>query len=177
VNSGSSSQAVTPPAPKGRARKQFRLVVSGLARGLADLRRAGRFTVTDRLTEAVVAIQREASPLLAFTQDCLAVQPAYNPNLPNVRTLDADLWAKKDDIWRAYMRWCEENGRDTGHRGWFFRDLRSLLPKVSKQREKKKIDCKEVGKLLRAAVPRSQEAPARGGSPRATGQTRGRGCR
>lgn len=112
--------------------------------GLADLRRAGRFTVTDRLKEAVVAIQREASPLLAFTQDCLAVQPAYNPNLPNVRTLDAELWAKKDDIWRAYMRWCEQNGRDIRTREWFFRDLRSLLPKLSKEREKKKIDGKEV---------------------------------
>jgi hypothetical protein len=31
-----------------------------------------------------------------------------------------------------------------GNRVWFFRDLRTLLPKLSKEREKKKIDGKEV---------------------------------
>jgi putative DNA primase/helicase len=113
--------------------------------GLADLRRAGRFTVTPRLNEAVVAIQREASTLLAFTQDCLVVQESYhNPSLPNVRTSADDLWAKKEAVWQAYLRWCEENCRELGSRVWFFRDLRVLLPKLSKERDKKMIDGKEV---------------------------------
>ena len=118
--------------------------------GLADLRRAGRFTVTDRLNEAVVAVQREASTLLAFTQDCLVVQDSrHNPSLPKVRTSADNLWAKKDDIWRAYLHWCEENCRDSGSRVWFFRDLRVLLPKLSKERDKRMIDGKEV-EIVRA---------------------------
>ena len=121
--------------------------------GLADLRRAGRFTVTDRLNEAVVAVQREASTLLAFAQDCLVVEEFYhNPSLPKVRTSTDHLWANKEAVWQAYVQWCGENCRELGSRVWFFRDLRALLPKLSKDRDKKVIDGKEVEVVRGLAV-------------------------
>jgi putative DNA primase/helicase len=121
--------------------------------GLADLRRAGRFTVTDRLNEAVVAVQREASTLLAFAQDCLVVEEFYhNPSLPKVRTSTDHLWANKEAVWQAYVQWCGENCRELGSRVWFFRDLRALLPKLSKDRDKKVIDGKEVEVVRGVAV-------------------------
>ena len=121
--------------------------------GLADLRRAGRFTVTERLNEAVVAVQREASTPLAFAQDCLVVEEFYhNPSLPKVRTSTDHLWAKKEAVWQAYIQWCGENCRELGSRVWFFRDLRALLPKLSKDRDKKVIDGKEVEVVRGVAV-------------------------
>lgn len=123
----------------------------GIARwaldGCSRLYRTGRFTGTDRMKAEVKAIERDASPLIAFVRDrCQVHKSLDGGTLPDVEWVEGPLFeTTKHVIWDAALEWEKASQIALPDAPvWFWRDLRSVLPRMSADRTKRRVAGKEV---------------------------------
>jgi len=89
--------------------------------GLDRLQRDGYFAEPAASKEAIVALEDLSSPVAAFVRDCCVVNPA--------------LEVARDELYRAWRRWCDDQGRDKpGTAAVFGRDLRAAVPGLGDRR-------------------------------------------
>jgi putative DNA primase/helicase len=89
--------------------------------GLKRLRVRGHFVQPKAVSEAVREMEDLASPVLAFVRDRCIMAPGYR--------------ACVDDLYNAWRRWCERDGRTAvTNRQTFGRDLAAAVPGVSRRR-------------------------------------------
>ena len=89
--------------------------------GLARLTERGRFVQPDSAREALRHLEDMSSPVGAFVRDACEVGPAYEVD--------------KDELFFAWRRWCEEEGREhAGTKAVFARDLRASVPGLQSAR-------------------------------------------
>jgi putative DNA primase/helicase len=85
--------------------------------GLDRLRDQGRFTEPSSSVDAVTALQDLASPVSAFVRERCLVGPSLEVSV--------------DDVYKAWVSWCEDNGRSRpGNKQVFARDIRAVLPQL-----------------------------------------------
>lgn len=101
--------------------------------------REGRFTIGEAVQATMVEVERQTSPIKAFTADCL------------VLSADADAIAPKDTVYELYVMWCTSEGFMPKGKSVFFRDLVAAYPgqlEVGKNR----VDGKLVPMLRGARI-------------------------
>jgi len=89
--------------------------------GWRRLRERGRFIQPESGKEFINEMIALASPLSAFVEECCVTGPNY--------------FVVVNDLYAAYGRWCDENGRE--HRGTvqrFGRDLRAVVTNITDKR-------------------------------------------
>ncbi len=85
--------------------------------GLKRLRARGHFVQPSAVSDAVQQMEDLASPVMAFVRDCCEVGVGYRA------------WV--DDMYDAWKRWCESDGRHTvSSKQLFGRDLAAAVPGV-----------------------------------------------
>ena len=85
--------------------------------GYRRLRARGHFVQPESAAEALNDIEMLAAPVKAFIRDRCEVGIGYEVG--------------KDDLWRAWVRWSSDEGRQTpGTKSWFGRDLRAAEPGI-----------------------------------------------
>jgi len=85
--------------------------------GLDRLRDRGYFLLPDSAREAQRHLEDLASPVGAFVRDLCEIRPAFRVD--------------KDDLWAAWKRWSEDEGRDRpGTKAVFARDLHTTVPSL-----------------------------------------------
>jgi putative DNA primase/helicase len=110
--------------------------------GCGRLHRMGRFTNTARMKGELGAIERDASPLIAFLRDrCQVHKSLDGGTLPDVEWVDGpNFKEQKDKIWAAATQWELETQTPLPEVPvWFWRDLRSVLPRISPDRRREKL--------------------------------------
>lgn len=89
--------------------------------GLEDLNESGTFIEPASSREAITALQDLTSPVSAFVRDDCVVGPEYE--------------ITKQDLWDAWKKWCENNGRNRpGTKATFGRDLMAAYPMITTTR-------------------------------------------
>jgi len=88
--------------------------------GLDRLVERGYFKLPAASAEAITQLEDLASPMAAFLRD--------------ICCLDAEASVEVEELWQAGKSWCEDQGRTTGTKAIFGRDLRAAAPLVSKVR-------------------------------------------
>lgn len=89
--------------------------------GLRRLRARGHFLQPQAVADAVQEMEDLASPVLAFVRECCEIGAGR-------RT-----WV--DEMYAAWKRWCENDGRNTvSNRQVFGRDLAAAVPGVTCRR-------------------------------------------
>ena len=82
--------------------------------GLDRLRAQGHFTKPASTSEMIEELHDLVSPISAFLRDeCV---------------LDKNAFVVFDDLWRAWRAWCDDEGRPSGSRQMFARNLRARVP-------------------------------------------------
>lgn len=92
--------------------------------GLRRLNERGHFVQPDSGRDIHEEMEEMSSPIGSFVKDCLS--------------LDSEGTATKEDLYRAWRHWCEQNGRrEAGELSVFCRNLRSVVPnlKAAQKRE------------------------------------------
>ena len=84
--------------------------------GLDRLRDRGRFVQPASAADAVEELEELSSPVGAFVRDCCTPGPQFRATL--------------EDLYRAWIVWCERNGREkySGTTASFGRDLAAAVP-------------------------------------------------
>ncbi len=108
--------------------------------GWERLQKRGHFIQPESARDEVEALANGSNPVPRFVEDECAVDDEY--------TVDGDdespklkVWTLKDDLYRAYRRWCEDQkepkpfGSDT-----FFRKLKETHPNLRDYRPRKAGD-------------------------------------
>jgi len=128
--------------------------------GVDHLNQSGTFVEPASSREAITALQDLASPVSAFVRDDCQIDPAYETT--------------KDELWDAWRKWCDRNGRSRpGTKAMFGRDLMAAYPMISSTRPRN--DASRVNmyqginvkpqRLVTPTIPdhSSESAPVRGG--------------
>ena len=87
----------------------------------------------------MVEVERQTSPIKAFTADCLVI------------STDSDVMTPKDSVYELYVMWCTSEGFMPKGKSVFFRDLLAAYPgqlEVGRHR----VDGKQVQMLRGARV-------------------------
>lgn len=91
--------------------------------GYDDLHEQGRFTVPQASQQAIEELEALSSPITVFLVDVCVVGPLEE--------------VTRDDIWAAWKKWCEANGREPGNNQNFGRDLRTAIPTLGTEQRKR----------------------------------------
>jgi putative DNA primase/helicase len=78
--------------------------------------REGRFTIGESVQATMVEVERQTSPIKAFTADCLVI------------SADSDAMTPKDAVYELYVMWCTSEGFMPKGKSVFFRDLQAAYP-------------------------------------------------
>lgn len=102
--------------------------------GLARLRKYGSFTLPALTRKSLAKSAREASPTLAFIQDCCRVNQLYvSGNFTGVEITEASCQVAKAVLYNHFCSWAQDHG-ESATQGWFFKNLYKVLPKLDEQR-------------------------------------------
>jgi putative DNA primase/helicase len=102
---------------EARLRAELPAILHWAIEGWSRLRETGRFTVPKSSAEAVEEMDELGSPITAFVRETCTVKPDQRVYI--------------DDLYRAWLVWCEQEGRDhPGTKSMFGRDLSAALPGV-----------------------------------------------
>ncbi|PIJ32604.1 NTP-binding protein [Mycobacterium heckeshornense] len=88
--------------------------------GLDRLNRNGRFTVPASSEESALLVMDLASPVSAFVRERCVRDPHAE--------------VSRDDLYRAWKTWAEDNGHRPGSKSTFGRDLRAAVPSAKTSR-------------------------------------------
>lgn len=92
--------------------------------GLDRLNARGHFKQPTVSKNAVRQLEDLASPVSAFVRDRCHID-------------DPGAVVNKDELWKAWKTWCEDEGARPGIKSVFVRDLRAAVPGTTPQRKKK----------------------------------------
>jgi putative DNA primase/helicase len=102
---------------------------------LDRLRERGRFRQPATAESAVRQIQDLASPVSAFVRDRCVVA--------------ADAEVEKDELWKTWRDWCDNEGAHPGTKAVFVRDLRAAIPGATPARVRVEKERRHVIRGLR----------------------------
>jgi putative DNA primase/helicase len=88
--------------------------------GLESLATYGRFTEPSSSRRLVQEMRENASPVMTFVRERCNRGPKCR--------------VKIDDIWSAWLRWCEENGQKPGNKQALGSGLRAVEPRLDEER-------------------------------------------
>ena len=116
---------------KGRLEAEARQgrLINWALEGLKNLRTRGRFTEPCASIEMLDRLELMTSPVVAFIRDCCNEGSAFK--------------ATKDELYKAWMNWCQEQGRLPGIREQFVRWVLNACPKVQQVRPRDRSDRRE----------------------------------
>ena len=97
--------------------------------GLKRLRANGRFTEVESDTRT--RFYRMSAPTSAFLQDCCVVHLDFAPAHLSVQATTEKVTVGKDDLYRAYVDWCDKYGVFGKAYDGFHFDLAELMPLLS----------------------------------------------
>jgi putative DNA primase/helicase len=101
--------------------------------------REGRFTIGEAVQATMIEVERQTSPIKAFTADCLMLSGESETVTP------------KDTVYELYVMWCTSEGFMPKGKSVFFRDLLAAYPgqlEVGRHR----VDGRQVQMLRGARV-------------------------
>lgn len=119
--------------------------------GCRRLKRQGRFTATKRMDSELAAIERDASPLIAFLRDrCEVHRSLDGGTLSGVKWYDGQLcYTTKQAVWEAALIWETDTQIELPKQpSWFWRDLRACLPRMGADRVRQRVDNKLTEVLI-----------------------------
>ena len=99
--------------------------------GLMRLQEQDGFTECEETEELLGGYKRLNNPVYAFAEDCLVVG-------------DYEYGETKEGLYKAYRKYCSENGYRTSHRENFFRELKAIIPAMKQYRpriQNKRVCC------------------------------------
>ena len=86
--------------------------------GWSDLQERGRFDQPATAADLIEELSDLSSPISAFIRDRCRVDAAEDVSI--------------DTLYRAWRRWCDDEGRDhPGTKQWFSKDLRAAVPSLA----------------------------------------------
>ena len=88
--------------------------------GITSLNEHGAFTEPQTSRDAITTLQDITSPVSAFVRDRCAIGSEHE--------------ITTDALWDAWKVWCEDNGRRSGTKALFGRDLFAAYPMIRKRR-------------------------------------------
>ena len=97
--------------------------------GLDRLNERGHFVQPRVGEEALRQLEDLASPVSAFVRDRCRVAP--------------DSTVDKDELWKAWKEWCDEEGARPGTKAVFVRDLRAAFPGIQPGRRRTTAEARE----------------------------------
>lgn len=106
-------------------------------RGLARLRKQGRFTDTIEAITARNEQRRENAIVLAYIEDCLCVNIKLAKGETQFATIAEDIQISKESLEDSYMAWCRDNHKPPESVSWLGRDLRISLPRLVYDKRKR----------------------------------------
>jgi putative DNA primase/helicase len=106
--------------------------------GLNRLRANGEFTTPDASQRIADTAAIETTPVRAWVRECLEIDPAYDPgDMPGCVIAGASGPTTKNGLYNSYSKWAEDHDTEADAiktAAWFFRELRSILPKLKETR-------------------------------------------
>ena len=104
--------------------------------GLKRLRSVGEFTMPTSSRRIADMAAVETTPVRAWIRESLEIEPACDPgDMPGVVVAGGRGFATtKNGLYNSYSRWAEDHDMEAGDvksQVWFFRELRSILPKLA----------------------------------------------
>lgn len=88
--------------------------------GYRRLHLRGHFIQPASAFEAIADLEVLAAPIKGFANERCFIGPMHQVAV--------------DDLWNAWLRWCEANGRkEAGVKSWFGRDLSSAFPSIRRR--------------------------------------------
>lgn len=113
----------------GRLMGEMAGVVQWALRGYARLQEKG-WTTPARMRAEIDRIRRDASPAVAYLTDrCRVARPLDPGTVPGLEVVDEPVWTAKEVLWADAQRWAADAGAEVTQ-GWFFKDLRAVLPRL-----------------------------------------------
>jgi len=107
--------------------------------GLNRLRANGEFTMPDASQRIADTAAIETTPVRAWVRECLEIEPAYDPgDMPGcVVAGTSGFTTTKNGLYNSYATWAKDHDTEADAikaAAWFFRELRSILPKLKETR-------------------------------------------
>jgi putative DNA primase/helicase len=133
--------------------------------GLDRLNARGHFKQPGVSAVALRQLEDLASPVSAFVRD-------------RCRIDDPGAVVNKDELWRAWKSWCEDEGARSGTKAVFIRDLRAAVPGTTPQRKKHQDGTREhviAGIALAPGTVNSIPSIPDPSAPHAAANARGQG--
>ena len=115
---------------KTRLRQEARegKLINYALRGLANLRKAGQFTIPKTSLEVLENFRRLVSPITAFVSECCTKAP-LNVFGPAAEKLG--YWVSKPEAYDAWVVWCQVNGYKPGCQEQFGQNFSSVCRGVT----------------------------------------------
>ena len=88
--------------------------------GRLRLQKRGHFVQPESAAGAISELEELASPISAFIQDRCVIGPKFS--------------ASRDELFKAWVNWCESQGQHPGTKATFGRDLRAAVPTIKDKR-------------------------------------------
>lgn len=101
----------------GRLLTELPGILNWAREGYGRLRQRGHFVQPESARDAIETLETLAAPVLAFVRECCRIA--------------AGLQATPDALYKAWVKWCDVNGRrGPGTVQTFGRDLHAVVPEI-----------------------------------------------
>jgi putative DNA primase/helicase len=101
---------------KARLMPELPRILHWALAGRRRLYARGYFVLPDSAREIMAELEESSSPMLAFLRDKCVQKDGEEIEGPT--------------LWALWGDWCRASGRSEGNSSWFFRDLRSAVPRL-----------------------------------------------